>query len=69
MWLRVADPARGDQGTKSWPKYRAQVVFAGLVAWTEKKKTKTELHATEGNQTLACGCFILDFFGLLVASV
>ena len=26
MELRVADPARADQGTKSWPKYRAQVL-------------------------------------------
>ena len=26
MWLRVADPARADQWTKSWPKYQAQML-------------------------------------------
>ena len=26
MRLRVADPARADQGTKSWPKCQAQVL-------------------------------------------
>ena len=37
--LRVANPARADQGTKSWPKYWAQVlVQVGKRNWSEALK-------------------------------
>ena len=69
MWLRVADPARGDQGTKSWPKYWAPVVFAGLVAWTEKKKPKPNCMQWRETRPLlvvasfwtSLGCWLLQF--------
>ena len=41
------------------------ILFTGPVAWT-KKKTETELNATEGNRILSCSCFILELIRLLV---
>ena len=44
------------------------IVFAGPVAWTEKK-TETEPNATESNQTISCGCLIWELVWLPVALI
>ena len=45
-----------------------QLVFAGPVAWTEKK-TETEPNATESNRTISCGCLVWELVRLLVALI
>ena len=42
------------------------VVFAGPVAWTEKK-TETEPNATDSNRTIGCGCLVWELVRLPVA--
>ena len=44
------------------------LVFAGLVAWTEKT-TETELNATKSNQALSCSCLIWELVRLLIALI
>ena len=69
MRLRVADLARGDQGTKSWPKYQAQVVFQVWLHGLEKKKPKPNcMQPRETGPLLAVasfwtslGCRLLQF--------
>ena len=42
-----------------------KLVFAGSVAWTEKK-TETEPNTTEKDRTNGCGCTNSEVFRLLV---
>jgi hypothetical protein len=42
-----------------------KIVFAGPVAWTEKK-TETELNTTAKDQTSGCGCTNPETFRLPV---
>ena len=44
-----------------------QVVFAGPVHWTGKKKTEIGLNSTAKDRTTGCGCTNSEFFRLQVA--